>query len=73
MISDFSKKQVDTYLVVYLFYRYLNWAQTAGLVSGKTFPLVIPLEGFPKLISCFLAFISSGDLSGQESLQYGSS
>ena len=28
--------------------RYLNCAQTAGLVSGKTFPLVIPLEGFLK-------------------------
>ena len=48
LISGFSKKQIDTFVLIYVSYRYLNCAQTAGLVSGKTFPLVIPLEGFLK-------------------------
>ena len=48
LISGFFKKQVDTYVLIYVSYRYLNCAQTAGLVWGKTFPLVIPPEGFVK-------------------------
>ena len=44
----FSKKQVDTYVLIYLSYRYQNCSQPDALLSGKTFPLAIPLEGFLK-------------------------
>ena len=34
-ISGFAKKQVETYVLIYVSYHYLNCAQTAGLVCDN--------------------------------------
>ena len=50
MISGFSKKQVDTYLVIYFFYGYLNCADAAGWVSvRKVFSARLPTWRFSQI------------------------